>query len=68
MSSLIKTFYNNYIFHNNTDHLQLNDLNEVRFTKVLTKYSTEYNNSLFIQDLSQKLCMDKKWRNISRLI
>ena len=60
MSSLIKTFYNNYIFHNNTDHLQLNDLNEVRFTKVLTKYSTEYNNSLFIQDLSQKLCMDKK--------
>jgi hypothetical protein len=33
---------------------------EVRFTKVLTKYSTEYNNSLFIQKLCQKLGMDKK--------
>jgi hypothetical protein len=32
----------------------------VRFTKVLTKYSTEYNNSLFIQKLCQKLGMDKK--------
>jgi hypothetical protein len=34
--------------------------NEIRFTKVLTKYSTEYNNSLFIQKLCQKLGMDKK--------
>jgi hypothetical protein len=33
---------------------------EVRFTKVLTKYSTEYNNLLFIQKLCQKLGMDKK--------
>ena len=33
---------------------------EVRFTKVLTKYSTEYNNSLFIQNLCQQLGMDKK--------
>jgi uncharacterized protein YdiU (UPF0061 family) len=32
----------------------------VRFTKVLTKYSTEYNNSLFIQELCQQLGMDKK--------
>ena len=32
---------------------------EVRFTKVLTKYSTEYNNALFIQGLSQELMMDK---------
>ena len=32
----------------------------MRFTKVLTKYSTEYNNSLFIQELSQKLSMDKR--------
>jgi uncharacterized protein YdiU (UPF0061 family) len=32
----------------------------VRFTKVLTKYSTEYNNSLFVQKLCQKLGMDKK--------
>ena len=32
---------------------------EVRFTKVLTKYSTEYNNSNFIQNLCQELSMDK---------
>ena len=32
----------------------------MRFTKVLTKYSTEYNNSLFIQNLCQQLGMDKK--------
>ena len=33
---------------------------EIRFTKVLTKYSTEYNNSLFIQNLCQQLGLDKK--------
>jgi len=33
---------------------------EVRFTKVLTKYSTEYNNMLFIQNLCNQLSMDKK--------
>ena len=33
---------------------------DVRFTKVLTKYSTEYNNSLFIQNLCKQLNMDKK--------
>lgn len=33
---------------------------DIRFTKVLTKYSTEYNNSIFIQDLCQKLSLDKK--------
>ena len=60
MSSLIKTFYNNNIFHTYTTKYNMNSLNEVRFTKVLTKYSTEYNNSLFIQELSQKLSMDKR--------
>jgi DNA polymerase III delta prime subunit len=33
---------------------------DIRFTKVLTKYSTEYNNSLFIQNLCQQLAMDKR--------
>lgn len=60
MSSLIKTFYNNNIFHHYTTNYNMNPINEVRFTKVLTKYSTEYNNCLFIQELSQKLSMDKK--------
>ena len=45
MSSLIKTFYNNSIFHNNFKKFKIP--NEIRFTKVLTKYSTEYNNGLF---------------------
>jgi DNA polymerase III delta prime subunit len=60
MSSLIKTFYNNKIFHDSFENEEFKPLNEIRFTKVLTKYSTEYNNSLFIQDLSQKLSMEKK--------
>jgi DNA polymerase III delta prime subunit len=60
MSSLIKTFYNNKIFHDSFENEEFKPLNDIRFTKVLTKYSTEYNNSLFIQDLSQKLSMEKK--------
>jgi len=60
MSSLIKTFKNNKLYHETfTDKNKYNP-SEVRFTKVLTKYSTEYNNSLFIQKLCQKLGMDKK--------
>jgi hypothetical protein len=99
MSSLIKTFNNNRLYHesflqnntsntitnntsntitsntsntitNNTNNTTSNTSNnnikqkfnpaEVRFTKVLTKYSTEYNNSIFIQNLCQQLGMDKK--------
>lgn len=61
MSSLIKTFHNNKIYHDtfpeNRDKFKPQ---EVRFTKVLTKYSTEYNNILFIFNLCQELDMDKK--------
>jgi hypothetical protein len=60
MSSLIKTFKNNKLYHNTFKHKNKYNPTEVRFTKVLTKYSTEYNNSLFIQKLCQKLGMDKK--------
>jgi uncharacterized protein YdiU (UPF0061 family) len=68
MSSLIKTFKNNKIYHENlknVDNKKINvkkqvTPNDIRFTKVLTKYSTEYNNSIFIQDLCQQLSMDKK--------
>jgi DNA polymerase III delta prime subunit len=63
MSSLIKTFYNNNILHNYfkdcREKINYNP-QEVRFTKVLTKYSTEYNNSTFIQSLCQQLGNDKK--------
>jgi len=60
MSSLIKTFKNNKLYHEFFKKKQKCNVNEVRFTKVLTKYSTEYNNSIFIQKLCQKLGMDKK--------
>lgn len=72
MSSLLKTFKNNSSFHefinkintkNKTNSNTKNKPNktyDIRFTKVLTKYSTEYNNSIFIQDLCQQMAMDKK--------
>lgn len=58
MSSLIKTFHNNKLFHEHSPGGA--ELANVRFTKVLTKYSTEYNNTEFIYDMCQKLDMDKK--------
>jgi len=60
MSSLIKTFKNNKLYHEHFEKKQKYNETEVRFTKVLTKYSTEYNNSIFIQKLCQRLGMDKK--------
>jgi hypothetical protein len=62
MSSLIKTFHTNKLFHDRFDKLTKIKYNpkEVRFTKVLTKYSTEYNNYLFIQGLCQQIGCDKK--------
>jgi DNA polymerase III delta prime subunit len=61
MSSLIKTFNNNRLYHETNANLSKQKFNptEVRFTKVLTKYSTEYNNTIFIQNLCQQLGMDK---------
>jgi DNA polymerase III delta prime subunit len=98
MSSLIKTFYNNRLYHefinvdgnnginttnentviNKVTNKQLSKMtnkstkpaipekshmepsHNIRFTKVLTKYSTEYNNYNFIHNLCQQLGMDKK--------
>jgi DNA polymerase III delta prime subunit len=59
MSSLIKTFYNHSLYHKAfPEHTAFSG--DIRFTKVLTKYSTEYNNQLFIYHLCQELDMDKK--------
>ena len=60
MSSIIKTFKNNKLYHDSLKKKIKYNPAEVRFTKVLTKYSTEYNNSLFIQNLCYQLGMDKK--------
>jgi SpoVK/Ycf46/Vps4 family AAA+-type ATPase len=60
MSSLIKIFKNNKHFHKYFTNKIKNKIPEIRFTKVLTKYSTEYNNYIFIQNLCQQLGMEKK--------
>lgn len=68
LSSLIKTFKNNKLFHDSFPGSTFSALgipsqapsSELRFTKVLTKYSTEYNNTIFIQSLCSLLGMDKK--------
>ena len=70
MCSLIKVFHNNKIFHDTISEEDTKDTKdknkcniqnqEIRFTKILTKYSTEYNNLLFIQNLCQELNFDKK--------
>jgi len=59
MSSIIKTFSNHSIFHKEFPNKNKHN-SDIRFTKVLTKYSTEYNNLLFIYHLCQQLDMDKK--------
>jgi len=65
MSSLLKTFHNHQLYHTDpsiskdTYTLENKDT-EIRFTKVLTKYSTEYNNYLFLQYLCNQLNIDKK--------
>jgi hypothetical protein len=59
MTSLIKTMKNNHLLHNTLDTSNTH-FKDIRFTKVLTKYSTEYNNSLFLQQICKNLDLDKK--------
>ena len=58
MSFLIKIFYNNLLFKEIIP--KCSDIRYIRFTKVLTKYSNEYNNQIFLQNLSHILSLDKK--------
>lgn len=62
MSSLIKTFYNNRLYHRFRESRGLGntELGDMRFTKILTKYSTEYSNMMFLYMLCQEMDMDKK--------
>jgi hypothetical protein len=59
ISSLIKTFHNNKILHETFPEPRNVNHADIRFTKVLTKYSTEYNNQIFINNLCLELNMDK---------
>lgn len=75
ISSIIKNIINNrklitykqnrddkYKCNTNQTHknVTLDIDNEVRFTKILTKYSSEYNNSIFISMMCFKLLMEEK--------
>jgi hypothetical protein len=65
ISSIIKTFKNNHLLH--LELLSTKDMDmlepilptEIRFTKILTKYSSEYNNFWFIRNICQTLGFDK---------
>jgi len=60
MSSCIKTIYNNNLYHEykKTNNFKKSNKIDIRFTKILTKYSSEYNNYQFLKNLSQILYMD----------
>tara|TARA_B110001452_G_C15225566_1_gene424764 strand:- start:519 stop:1904 length:1386 start_codon:yes stop_codon:yes gene_type:complete len=57
---IIKIFYNNYLL--NSYNLMDNNIKieDIIFTKVLTKYSSEYNNKLFFFHLCQMLNLNRK--------
>lgn len=61
ITSILKNIKNPDIYHqfSKNKHVHKADYDKLRFTKVLTKYSTEYNNHVFINSICQKLGMDK---------
>ena len=60
ISFIIKLiFNNNLLLNNNKNTKQLVDLKNIRFTKVLTKYSSEYSNNNFINRMCQMFSIDK---------
>ncbi len=56
---IIKIFYNNYIL-NTYNLLNKININNIIFTKILTKYSNEYNNLIFYNNICYSLLIDKK--------
>jgi len=62
MSSLMKTMYNNRLYHRFMEERNQvsSGIGDMRFTKILTKYSTEYSNMMFLYMLCQEMDMDKK--------
>tara|TARA_B110000444_G_scaffold135194_3_gene126971 strand:- start:764 stop:2089 length:1326 start_codon:yes stop_codon:yes gene_type:complete len=59
MNYIIKLFQNNFILKNNNLLKEIN-IENIIFTKILTKYSSEYNNYIFIYNLLQSFLIDKK--------
>tara|TARA_B100000902_G_scaffold397505_1_gene461508 strand:- start:6242 stop:7531 length:1290 start_codon:yes stop_codon:yes gene_type:complete len=63
ISFKIKVLYNNTIFHKfiyNNKIKHIVKLNNIRFTKILTKYSSEFNNYTFLINMCQNIDVDKK--------
>jgi hypothetical protein len=56
---IIKIFYNNFLLKK-FDLYKKIDIDKIIFTKILTKYSSEYNNYIFIYNLLQIFLIDKK--------
>lgn len=54
----IKILYNNYILHK-FNLLKNISYDNIEFTKILTKYSNEYNNYIFLNTLYSKLMISK---------
>ncbi len=59
MNYIIKLFQNNFILKSN-NLLKIINIEDIIFTKILTKYSSEYNNYIFIYNLLQSFLIDKK--------
>ena len=57
LSNLIKIFYNNLLLR---QMVNVEDIKEIKFTKVLTKYSSEYNNYVLLVKLCKLLSCNKK--------
>ena len=58
LSFIIKTIYNNYILVKH--YGQQHNCKPMRFTKILTKYSSEFNNYVFFQTMCSNLYVTKK--------
>jgi hypothetical protein len=57
LSNIIKIFYNNLLLRKTT---HVDTIKDITFTKVLTKYSSEYNNYVFCVKLCKLLSCNKK--------
>ena len=56
---ITKIFYNNYILNKNNLFKNIS-LDNILFTKILTKYSSEYNNYIFLYNFMQIFLLEKK--------
>lgn len=72
ISSILKNIYNPFLYHKVLENIPqkffddiikkrktISNPDNIRFTKVLTKYSTEYNNHIFLNSMSQRMLLDR---------